>query len=115
MKQLASSRQWLFKSMRRQGRDESGAIGDLGSVARGRLGHLAALLLLAAGCEQPLDAGHTRPHGLLPVDERSAVVITNDGSSDNWQGEYAMLLANGGGPKLAGIVVSANNPWPNLQ
>ena len=35
--------------------------------------------------------------------------------TDNWQGEYAVLLANGGGPKLAGIIVNTSGPWPDLD
>lgn len=78
--------------------------------------HVAAAgLYLNAGCSQTIDAGSTRPHGLLPVDERNPIILTNDSVTDNWQGEYAVLLANGGGPPLAGIVVNANQPWPDLQ
>src|SRR3954465_7241309 len=73
------------------------------------------LALAAAGCTQTLDAGSTGPHGLLPVDERNSIVLINDGPNDNWQGEYAVLLANGGGPNLAGIVVDASSPWPDIQ
>jgi hypothetical protein len=75
----------------------------------------AALALFVAGCTQTFDAGSSRPHGRLPVDERNPVVLLNDGVFDNWQGEYAVLLANGGGPKLAGIVVGTSPPWPNLE
>ena len=39
----------------------------------------------------------------------------NDGADDNWQGEYAVLLANSGGPKLAGIVVNTSPPWPDID
>jgi hypothetical protein len=69
----------------------------------------------ACACTENIDAGSTRPHGLLPVDERNPLVIMNDGATDNWQGEYAMLLANGGGPPLAGIIVNTGTPWPNLE
>ena len=81
-----------------------------------RLSH--ALLMLAVvegGCTQTLDAGSNRPHGRLPVDERNPIVLVNDGAADNWQGEYAVLLANGGGPPLAGIVVNASKAWPELD
>ncbi|HXK18469.1 MAG TPA: hypothetical protein VNG33_11735, partial [Polyangiaceae bacterium] len=44
------------------------------------------------GCGANLDAGTDTPHGALPVDERSAIVVVNDGARDNWQGEYAVLL-----------------------
>jgi hypothetical protein len=75
----------------------------------------AAACFGAVACGQTLDAGATRPHGLLPVDERNPVVLMNDGWSDNWAGEYAVLLANGGGPKLAGIVVNAAGTWSDLD
>ena len=74
-----------------------------------------ALALLAVGCTETFDAGSNRPHGLLPVDERNPIVLVNDGAYDNWQGEYAVLLANGGGSKLVGIVVDASTAWPDLQ
>jgi hypothetical protein len=76
----------------------------------------AALTLgLVLGCSETLDAGWTRPHGLLPVDERNPIVLVNDGVTDNWQGEYAMLLANGGGPPLAGVVVDASPARPDID
>jgi hypothetical protein len=70
---------------------------------------------VAGGCTQTLDAGSNRPHGRLPVDERNPLVLVNDGAGDNWQGEYAVLLANGGGPPLAGIVVNRSNSWRDLD
>jgi hypothetical protein len=79
---------------------------------------VAVLALADMGCTETFDAGHTRSHGLLPVDERNPIVLINDGCSDNWQGEYAVLLANNGGPKLAGIVVgkgsNASDPEANI-
>jgi hypothetical protein len=69
----------------------------------------------SAGCGGTLDAGHDVPHGLLPVDERNPVIIENDGWSDNWSGEYAVLLANAGGPPLAGIIVNGTRYWPDLN
>jgi hypothetical protein len=39
----------------------------------------------------------------------------NDGAYDNWQGEYAVLLANHGGSKLAGIVVNDSANWPDIN
>jgi hypothetical protein len=78
-------------------------------------GILAASITPVAGCSQTFDAGSSRPHGPLPVDARNPIVLLNDGPSDNWQGEYALLLANGGGPRVAGIVVSSSPPWPDLQ
>jgi hypothetical protein len=64
-----------------------------------------AMAIAVAACTQDYDAGSQRSHGLLPVDERNPIVMLNDSESDNWQGEYAVLLANGGGPSLAGIIV----------
>jgi hypothetical protein len=68
---------------------------------------LAAGVVLALGiaaCTEDYDAG-SNTHGLLPVDQRNPIVLLNDSESDNWQGEYAVLLANNGGPDLAGIIV----------
>jgi hypothetical protein len=65
-------------------------------------------LALAAGCTETLSAGSGRSHTLLPVDERNPMVLTNDSNYDNWQGEFAVLLANGGGPSLAGIVIGTS-------
>jgi len=42
------------------------------------------------------------------------VIIANDSATDNWTGEYAMLLANSGGPPLAGIIVNPSPYWPDL-
>jgi hypothetical protein len=69
---------------------------------------LTALALAAAGCTETFDAGSSGHHGLLPVDERNPMVLTNDSNYDNWQGEYALLLANGGGPSLAGIIIGTS-------
>lgn len=70
---------------------------------------------MLAGCTHDFDAGSSRPHGKLPVDERNPAVLVNDGAYDNWQGEYALLLSNGGGPRLAGIVVGTTPPRPNID
>jgi len=59
--------------------------------------------------------GSSAPHGPLPVDERNPIVLANDGAEDNWQGEYAVLLASSGGPKLAGIIINTSPPWPDLD
>jgi hypothetical protein len=83
-------------------------------VARGATALVACWF--TAGCSlPPLDAGSSRPHGLLPVDERNPLVVLNDGAFDNWETEYAVLLANDGGPDLAGIVVGTSGPWPDLD
>lgn len=73
------------------------------------------LALALAGCGGKLDAGYDVLHGSLPVDERSAVVMVNDGARDNWQGEYAMLLASTGQLKLVGLVVNSNAEYPSVE
>ncbi len=81
-----------------------------------RLTHGVWFLAIVAGaCGQTFDAGSSGPHGRLPVDERNPIVLINDGTIDNWQGEYAVLLANGGGPPLAAIVVNASKSWTRLD
>lgn len=75
----------------------------------------SAFALALAACTHDFDAGSNRPHGKLPVDERNPAVLVNDGAYDNWQGEYALLLSNGGGPRLAGIVVGTTPPRPNID
>jgi len=75
---------------------------------------LVGLGLALTACSETLDAGSTH-HGLLPVDQRNPMVIINDRAMDNWQGEYAVLMANGGGPSLVGIVVDATSTWPNVD
>ena len=74
-----------------------------------------ATAVAAGGCTQTFDAGHNRPSGLLPVDQRNPIILLNDGAYDNWSGEYAILLANGGGSPLAGIIVDENSDWPDIQ
>jgi hypothetical protein len=81
----------------------------------GKRGVAAALALVAMSCTESRDLGSSVPHGRLPVDERNPIVLANDGADDNWQGEYAILLANSGGPKLAGIIVNTSAPWPDLD
>ncbi len=79
------------------------------------VGATLALAVLTLGCSESRNLGSSVPHGLLPVDERNPILLANDGASDNWQGEYAVLLANGGGPQLAGIIVNTSGPWPDLD
>ena len=50
----------------------------------------------------------------MPVDARNPVIVANDSATDNWTGEYAMLLANSGGPPLAGIIVNPSQYSPDL-
>lgn len=70
---------------------------------------------VAVACSGSLDAGHDRPRGLLPVDNRNPIVLCNDGLTDNWAGEYAALLAGTGVLSLAGIVVGTGpNESTNL-
>jgi hypothetical protein len=62
-----------------------------------------------------LDASEDAARALLPVDERSPVIVMNDDWSGDWLGEYAVLLANTGGPPLAGIIVKASSIWGDLS
>ena len=71
--------------------------------------------LTTVACGGTLDAGWDEPRGLLPVDERNPIILCNDGPTDNWQGEYAMLFASTGGVPLAGIVINATWPWTDLD
>lgn len=84
--------------------------------SRGRsAGARVALAVVLLGCSESRNLGSSVPHGLLPVDERNPILLANDGATDNWQGEYAILLAHGGGPKLAGIIINTSGPWPDLD
>ncbi len=78
-----------------------------------RLTHLTGTVLLAA-CSGTLDAGNDLERSLLPVGPKNPIILCNDGASDNWQGEYAVLFAQGGSPRLAGIVVSTGGMWFDL-
>lgn len=68
---------------------------------------LTSLAFAVACGSQRLDAGRDVPRGLLPVDARSPVILSNDGCG-NWQGLYAVLFSNGSGPALAGIAVHSS-------
>ncbi len=84
--------------------------------ARWRRGVGLPLVLSAASCGSgPLNAGYDIPHGELPVDERSAIVLVNDGARDNWQAEYAALLAASGQLRFVGLVVNTNAEYPSLD
>ena len=73
------------------------------------------LALVSAACQsRSLDAGKDVPHGLLPVDERNPVILSNDGTG-NWYGLYAVLFSNAGGPPLAGIAVNASTYATSLD
>lgn len=67
------------------------------------------------GCGGTLDAGSDRQlvNG-LPVDADSTVILNNDGPTDNWQGEFAFLLA-ARGLDLAGLVINDSGAWPDLD
>jgi len=82
--------------------------------AAARAATLACAVALA-GCRAEMDAGSDVPHGLLPIDERSAVVVVNDGARDNWQGEYAALLAASGQFRFVGLVVNSNAEYPSID
>ena len=69
----------------------------------------------ALGCGGKLDAGEDTPHGKLPVDERSAIVMVNDGPRDNWQGEYAILLAAHRHVQFVGLIVNSSPVYPSLE
>jgi len=83
------------------------------------LGPLPALLIMTAlgttACGSQLDAGYDIPHGALPVDERSATIVMNEGALDNWQGEYAALFAASGQLRMVGLIVNASSAYPSLE
>ena len=82
-------------------------------------GRLVALVVAlgagAIGCGGTLDAGRDRSHGPLPVDERNPVILDQDDWSGDWLGEYAVMLANSGGPPLAGIIVNKTPFWGDVN
>jgi hypothetical protein len=75
---------------------------------------IGGILGVAACGNVDLDAGSDQARGPLPVDQRSPLVLSNDWSRDNWQGEFAMLLASSGQLRLVGIVVNASAIYPGL-
>jgi len=70
---------------------------------------------LSSACSGRLDVGNDVLRGPLPVDFRSATVLVNDGSMDNWQGEYAALFAASGQLKWVGLVVNSNTEYPSVD
>jgi hypothetical protein len=87
------------------------------TVSSNRVAGVTALALAFSliGCSGERNLGSSSPHGLLPVDERNPILLMNDGVEDNWQGEYAILLASSGGPKLAAIVVGTSPNLPKID
>ena len=86
------------------------------SVVPARAALIASLVaVLAGGCAETRDLGMTVPRGNLPVDDRNPMLLLNDGFTDNWQGEFALLLANGRGMTLAGIVVNTGGNWSDID
>jgi hypothetical protein len=75
---------------------------------------LGGVLGLAACAKVDLDAGSDVPPGPLPVDQHNPLILLNDGARDNWQGEFAMMLASSAQLQLAGIVVDASAIYPSL-
>jgi len=69
---------------------------------------------LDAGSDVTTDSGLDAPHGLLPVDERNPVILSNDGTG-NWYGLYSILFANTGGPRLGGIAINTSAYATNLN
>jgi hypothetical protein len=85
-------------------------------VLKGWSALAVGLAWAAGGCLEARNLGTSVPHDpRLPVDERNPIVLTNDGPNDNWQGEYAILLANSGGPPLVDIIVNTSGPWPDID
>ncbi|HEU5074472.1 MAG TPA: hypothetical protein VFU02_09870 [Polyangiaceae bacterium] len=67
------------------------------------------------GCGATLDAGSDKDAGNgLPVNAENTVILNNDGPFDNWQGEFAFLLA-AQGVDLAGLVINDSGAWPDLD
>jgi hypothetical protein len=62
-----------------------------------------------------LDAGSDRLHGPLPVDERNPIILANDGPRDNWDGEFAMVLASRGKIDLLAIIVNTAPYYPLIE
>jgi hypothetical protein len=79
-----------------------------------RAGFAVLVALLWGGCGGTLDVG-ANSEGGLPVNADDPVILLNDSTQDNWHGEYAFLLARGGGPAVEGIVVSTGGIWTDLD
>ena len=70
---------------------------------------------LLVACGGTLDAGSDRAPPGLPVGPDNPVILVNDNVYDNWHGEYALLLAQAGAPRLAGVVVGVGSQWLDLD
>lgn len=86
---------------------------------RGATWFLAASALGA--CGGTLDAGSDRAaegpvttDTGLPVDGSNRVILSNDGATDNWQGEFALLLV-ATGLTLDGLIINDSGAWPDLE
>jgi hypothetical protein len=84
-------------------------------VLVGRSAPVFCLMLAATSCDDALDAGRNEHTGTLPVDQHNPIIMVNDSPVDNWAPEFAVLLANTGGPALVGIVVDADRYWSDLD
>lgn len=69
----------------------------------------------AASCDPTLDAGANESTTKLPVDGYNPVILLNDSARDNWSPELAALLANEGGLKVVGVVVTSSEYWPDRE
>jgi hypothetical protein len=83
--------------------------------ARTRAFLACAAALFAAGCGGTLDAGSDVLGEQLPVGPKNPIILCNDNVYDNWQGEYALLLAVANHQPLAGIVVSTGSSWQDVD
>jgi hypothetical protein len=80
--------------------------------------HVGGIVLVAVAlgaCGGTLDAGKDHAGKTLPTRVDSPLIVTNDSVYDNWQGEFALLLANAEAPPLAGIIVSTGGMWSDLD
>jgi len=82
------------------------------AVLIGMRGVIAAAIL--GGCTETLDAGSDQLGDELPFAAESSLILNNDGPTDNWQGEFAFLLA-ARGIELQGLIVNDSGAWPDLD
>lgn len=82
------------------------------------LARICWVSILAAlhACGGTLDAGSDTPDSEsdLPVSAANTFLLSNDGPTDNWQGEFAFLLA-ATGLELTGLIVNDSTAWPDLE